>query len=86
MKLHTMSAGALHVLLWHYFSPESYPAPAGNHEQVVSELQRMGLLTLDDASIYRASEMGVAYVEMLLCTPLPVLKWSDPRPSSRVRT
>ena len=79
MKDCTMTAGTMHVLLWHYFSPEPYPVPTKIHNDIIADLTNDNLLYLDEAGILRPTERGFAYVEMLLTTPLPQQRWVDAR-------
>lgn len=66
----------IEILLHHHCSTARFSradAPAFN--EALGSLQEAGLLN----SERRTTDMGVAFLEMLLSTPLPVMSWSDPR-------
>lgn len=57
------------------------PKPEVN-AHVMEELQRDGMVENNGGdSVWRTSERGQAYAELLKAVPLPVQKWCDPRGS-----
>jgi len=72
----------LEILMHYYVSPTVYPqhdAPA-----VIEYTQWLvdnGVLEshLDGESGYEVTEKGKAWIDLILATPMPVMKWCDPR-------
>jgi hypothetical protein len=59
---------------------KAYYSGVGVSHNLGKELVSEGLLEKDmENNIYNLSPKGEALVKMVLNTPMPVLKWTDPR-------
>ena len=79
----TMTPNELDVLLHYHTFIEEHPrlkAPAV--QDALKNLIKKELLTVEKGEkkgIYHSTERGKIWLEMILSTPLPIMKWSDPR-------
>jgi hypothetical protein len=70
------------LLKAYYYEIEPKDIITRAHSCGVEQLLRSELIDLDVIKIkgsYTITEKGKAFIEMLLNTPLPTLKWIDPR-------
>lgn len=81
MSTKTMPAGQLHLLLWHYFTPDPYPKPSGCFQEFVDRLISEGLMDYDPTrpllsdDCFELTERGRVYIEAILNVRLPVQRW-----------
>lgn len=70
----------IEIMIHHYGSRAPFPrseAPA--YSGTVTRLVQAGLLESVNESPYRATELGRGLVELWMATPVPVVKFIDPR-------
>lgn len=70
------------IILHHYYSVAEYPrSDAPIYQSTVDDLIKSGVLTESQVikGEYGVTELGAALIKMWLETPLPVLKFVDPR-------
>lgn len=70
---------AMGLVLHHHCTLEPHPrAQAPIYPSVIAQLVEEGVLTLFEGE-WRTTPLGAALVEMWCTTPLPVMKFVDPR-------
>jgi hypothetical protein len=73
-----MTPFEIEIILHHYGSRGPFPRMlAPLYEPTVAHLVDVGLLDREDFPA--VTDQGRAYVAMLMATPLPTMKWVDPR-------
>lgn len=76
-----MSPLEVEMILHYYAASEPYPnedCPA--QQEAIARFEKHDLITKDDESgLYKTTERGEKYVDMLCSTPWPVVRYVDPR-------
>lgn len=75
-----MTPNDLEILLHHYVSPCEFPRrEADAYKKAVKMFLADGVFDHEDDGGYRVTEKGKAWIVMILSTPMPKLKYCDPR-------
>lgn len=69
----------MEIIMHHYVSKAIFPrATAPLYSETLSELLQIGVIDYEDG-IPIVTQKGAALVDMWLQTPLPHMRWADPR-------
>lgn len=79
-----MSPNDIEVLIHHHCTPDAHPrAHASAVQEAIQRFVADGIFETrpDLASGYTTTAKGTAWMEMILATPYPEMRWIDPRVS-----
>lgn len=71
---------AIKIVLHHYVTKEKFEyAHAPAYAEYSRSMVEQGILAPNDRDCFDVTEKGMALIQAWLDTPIPVMKWVDPR-------
>lgn len=70
----------IRVLLWHHIRQDRFEGHAAPiYSPTVDGFMRIGLLEASDEGYFKTTDKAAALIDLWRQTPIPVMKWVDPR-------